>query len=102
MASTRIPKAADLPLKHCGGGVVRICGHVYHRTGPLHPAPNTDPLYNQLYIFDGSEALAQRKNCRLYDVNFSNNVMKIIQGAMDLNPYAASYKNMRQVEMAEN
>ena len=100
MAATKMNLASSLPNRR--GGIVRICGQVYHTSGSLHPRDGRDPILNQLYMFDSTDALKQRQASKLYDVNFSNNIMTAIQAVMDVNPFAASYKNMREVELEEN
>ena len=38
----------------------RIHGQVYHRSGSLYPAKNTSPMYSQLYILEGDQAVEER------------------------------------------
>ena len=101
-ASTKLTPAGDISKSAFAMGVVRICGQIYHRTGPLHPFSNKPRMYSQLYFYDGLEALKHRRESPLSDKNLSVNVMSKIQSVMDrCNPFAASYRLMRDVEMDE-
>ena len=92
----------DLPVARFDGGVVRICGQIYHRSGSLYPSANREPLYNQFYIDDGEEALQQRTTGLLYDVNLCRRTTEIIQNVLNTtNPFAASYRHLHEVEQME-
>ena len=52
-ASTKMRQATDLPANRFGSGVIRISGHVYHKTGQLHPEAGKGMYYNHFYIYDG-------------------------------------------------
>jgi hypothetical protein len=76
----------------------RIHGQIYHRSGSLHPDHAATPSYSQLYIIEGDQAVETRmahrenQNCR-YDI------MHLLTQVMDrVNPYAAAYKRMKQIE----
>ena len=80
----------------------RIHGQLYHRTGTLHPPPNTPRRYGQIYILDGPEAtqtrLAQPQNQHCHE-----GIMDSIHDQLiAINPYAAAYKHMHEVEKEEN
>lgn len=45
-----------------GEPVFRIFGELYHRGGPLQPAPSRPPTYAQLYIYDPETALDNRRS----------------------------------------
>ena len=35
--------------------VFQICGQTAHWVGPLHPPPDRNPSYGQVYIYNGNE-----------------------------------------------
>ena len=76
----------------------RIHGQVYHRTGTLHPADGELHRYGQIYILEGSQAL----DSRLQDPNNANclvDIMGLVGDTLNrINPYAAAYRHMYQVE----
>ena len=80
--------------------IFRISGQVYHRTGPLHPPPNRAPTYNQLYIYDGAEAVQHRVAGNIFrQAPLSEGIVDIIQRTLDrLNPYAHLYKHAYEQE----
>ena len=101
-ASTRMRQSSDLRVNRFGSGVIRISGHVYHKTGQLYPASDKEPLYNHFYIYDGEDALEHRSASLLYDVNLSSTVTAIIQGVIDNNNnFATSYRRLHQIEQEE-
>ena len=70
-------QAKDLSVKKFGSGVIRISGQIYQLTGNLYPSKKCDPMYNQFYIYDGQDAVNQRKASLLYDVTLSARVTKL-------------------------
>ena len=82
----------------------RIHGQVYHRSGSLHPVDGTSPtysqLYIQLYILDGQRAVQERLQCAQNQL--AAEVMTILTTVLErVNPYAAQYKRMLQVEQEQ-
>ena len=85
--------------------VFRICGQIAHRVGPLHPPPDRNPSYGQVYIYDGNEAVRQRlANLPMrQDARLNDQVVDTIQGVMEnYNPFAAAFKYMYEVELEEH
>ena len=80
--------------------IFRISGQIYHRTGPLHPPANRAPEYNQLYIYDGAEALQHRIAGNIFrQAPLLEAVVHIVQHTIDrFNPYAHLYKYAYQQE----
>lgn len=84
-----------------GPYVFRLHGQVYHRSGSLHPSDGKTPLYSQLYIMEGNQSVDARlqqsanEHCR-------RDTMLILTDVINsVNPYAAAYKQMQQVELEE-
>ena len=85
--------------------VFGICGQIAHRVGPLHPPPDRNPSYGQVYIYDGNEAVRQRlANLPIrQDARLNDQVVDTIQGVMEnYNPFAAAFKYMYEVELEEH
>ena len=82
------------PPGHLYVPIFRISGQIYHRTGPLLPLPNAAPQYNQLYIYDGAEALQHRLAGNIFrQAPLLEPVVDVVQRTIDrLNPYAHLYK----------
>ena len=81
--------------------VFRICGQLYHNYAYLYPNNNNHPSFNQLYIYEPSEANNIRRlnpvtgECR-------PDVMEIIADILhNRNPYARFYRTMAEVERRE-
>ena len=78
----------------------RIHGQIYHRTSTLHPNGNDRRRYGQVYIMDGAEAVEERST---QDSSLSTAVIPQLQNVLNaINPYAKSYRHMREVEIEEN
>ena len=84
-----------------GPPVFRICGQLYHNYASLYPNNNNHPSFNQLYIYEPSEANNIRRlnpvtgECR-------PNVTEIIADILhNRNPYARFYRTMAEVERRE-
>ena len=81
-----------------GAPVFRICGQLYHNYASLYPNNNNPPSFNQLYIYEPSEANNIRRlnpvtgECR-------PDVMETIADVLhNHNPYARFYRTMAEVE----
>ena len=87
-----------------GGFVFRICGQIGHRVGPLHPGPNEQRRYGQLYIYDANVAVQQRiLNNAGFDANINPRLLGIIEPVLrQHNPFAAAYRHMYEVELEQN
>ncbi|XP_066932864.1 uncharacterized protein [Clytia hemisphaerica] len=83
-----------------GPPTFRICGQICHRYGTLFPNEE-QPQYAQLYIIEAAQALDLRmQNPSAVDCNRAT--MALIQEVLGtVNPYAASFKHMKQVEQEE-
>ena len=89
----------SLPVRSFAGGVIRIAGHIIHKTGSLYPAKGKQPFYNHFYIYNGQEAVTNRTASLLYDVNLSKTTTEIIQRTMDFyNYFGQCYKHQQEVE----
>ena len=81
-----------------GPPVFRVCGQMYHSYASLYPNNNNPPSFNQLYVFQPSEANSIRLlnpvtgRCRPDVMDIIGNVLN------DVNPYAYWYEQMAQVE----
>lgn len=79
----------------------RIHGQIYHRTGTLHPPPNRPHQYGQIYTLDGPQA-TQTRLARPQNQHCHKSIMDSIhEELININPYAASYKHMHEVEEKE-
>ena len=82
-----------------------VCGQIAHRVGPLHPPPDRNPSYGQVYIYDVNETVQQRlSNVPIkQDAQLNDQVVHTIQGVMENhNPFAAAFKHMYEVELEEH
>ncbi|XP_066913355.1 uncharacterized protein [Clytia hemisphaerica] len=88
------------PPPGIGPPTFRICGQICHRYGTLFPNEE-QPQYAQLYIIEAAQALDLRmQNPSAVDCNRAT--MALIQDVLEtVNPYAASFKHMKQVEQEE-
>jgi hypothetical protein len=76
----------------------KIHGQLYHRTGSLHPQDDASPIYSQLYIIEGDQAVEARLNNRP-NSDCLPGVMQLLTVILnEINPYAAAYKHMKEVE----
>jgi hypothetical protein len=76
----------------------KIHGQIYHRAGSLHPQDDQSPVYSQLYIIEGDQAVEARLNNR-QNSECLPDVMRLLTVTLnEVNPYAAAYKHMQQVE----
>lgn len=79
----------------------RIHGQTYHSTGTLHPPPQTEPQYGQLYIIEGNQAVTSRMNSP-YNTNCRQDIMEELQYVLqEVSPYAEAYRTMHAVELEE-
>ena len=78
----------------------RLHGQMYHYSGSLYPTGDKAPYFNQLYIYQPSEA----NNIRLLNTVTGGcfpEVLEIIANFIhNHNPYASAYKTMHEVEIA--
>ena len=89
------------PPPNNGPPCFRICGQIHHRYGGLFPAPNGNPLFNQLYIIEAAAALNLRMSNPINE-NLRRNTVELIQNLLGtVSPYTASFKWMAQVEREE-
>ncbi|XP_066910494.1 uncharacterized protein [Clytia hemisphaerica] len=88
------------PPPGIGPPTFRICGQICHRYGTLFPNEE-QPQYAQLYIIEAAQVLDLRmQNPSAVDCNRAT--MALIQDVLErVNPYAASFKHMKQVEQEE-
>ena len=78
-----------------GPPVFRIQGELFHRGGPLEPAPHRDPMYAQLYIYDPQAAL---EHCHHQNVGLNMDTLCIRQRViLDNHQYAAIYKHAHEI-----
>ena len=85
--------------------VFQICGQIAYRVGPLHPPPDRNLSYGQVYIYDGNKAVRQRlANVPIRQAaRLNDQVVDTIQGVMEkYNPFAAAFKYMYEVELEEH
>ena len=80
----------------------RICGQIYHRSGNLHPAEGKSASYGQLYIFEAENALDARMSRNENSDCIPEVTQTILDVIVSVNPYAAAYKHMGEVEEDEN
>ncbi|CAF3852662.1 unnamed protein product [Rotaria sp. Silwood1] len=79
----------------------RIHGQIYHRIGPLHPDPDQRAQFGPFYILDSFVALKERivnaanENCNETTMSKLDDIIK------SMNPFAAAFKMMREVEQEE-
>ncbi|UYV66597.1 hypothetical protein LAZ67_4002252 [Cordylochernes scorpioides] len=79
----------------------RIHGQIYHLTGPLHPHENRAPSYAQLYILD-SEAANNTRIAASRPLECHPGILTLLDSVLRrVNPYTSAYRQMHQVELAE-
>ncbi|UYV67116.1 hypothetical protein LAZ67_4003936 [Cordylochernes scorpioides] len=79
----------------------RIHGQIYHLTGPLHPHENRAPSYAQLYILD-SEAANNIRIAASRPLECHPGILTLLDSVLRrVNPYTSAYRQMHQVELAE-
>ena len=79
----------------------KIQGHVYHFASPLHPKPNSERQFAQLYILDKQLALDQRM-AHVANASCVSNTMQLLLEMMnDVNPFAKAYQMLHDVELDE-
>ncbi|UYV68762.1 hypothetical protein LAZ67_6000728 [Cordylochernes scorpioides] len=79
----------------------RIHGQIYHLTGPLHPHGNRAPSYAQLYILD-SEAANNTRIAASRPLECHPGILTLLDSVLRrVNPYTSAYRQMHQVELAE-
>ena len=78
----------------------KIHGQVYHRSGCLHPSEGTSPTYSQLYILEGHQAVEARLQVQANQTLRRNILIMLDTLLHRVNPYAAAYKHMADVERA--
>ncbi|KAF2354778.1 hypothetical protein FHG87_014467 [Trinorchestia longiramus] len=78
----------------------RLQGQTYHYASNLHADDPDERRYGQLYILETNEAIQTRANA-LESANCLVSVFQKINEAMNNNPYAAAYHNMRAIEQQE-
>ncbi|KAF2363180.1 hypothetical protein FHG87_006062 [Trinorchestia longiramus] len=72
----------------------------YHYACNLHADDPEERRYGQLYILETNEAIQTRANAH-ENANCFVSVFQKINEAMNNNPYAAAYHNMRAIEQQE-
>jgi hypothetical protein len=80
----------------------RLHGQIYHRSGLLHSPHGTTPSYSQLYIMEGQQAVDTRLQQTANEPYRRDNMTLLTTILNRINPYAAAYKKMHEVEQAEN
>ncbi|KAF2346952.1 hypothetical protein FHG87_022290 [Trinorchestia longiramus] len=88
-ANIRLPPGRGL---YC----FRLQGQTCHYASNLHADDPEERRYGQLYILETNEAIQTRENA-----NCLVSVFQKINEAMNNNPYAAAYHNMRAIEQQE-
>ncbi|UYV82863.1 hypothetical protein LAZ67_22001131, partial [Cordylochernes scorpioides] len=79
----------------------RIHGQIYHLTGPLHPHGNRARSYAQLYILD-SEAANNTRIAASRPLECHPGILTLLDSVLRrVNPYTSAYRQMHQVELAE-
>lgn len=78
----------------------RLQGQTYHHASHLHPNEDETRRYGQLYILDTNEAINTRTHAQ-ENSNCLSSVFQRVLIAMQNNPYAEAYNNMRTVELRE-
>ncbi|CAF3412207.1 unnamed protein product [Rotaria socialis] len=90
----------DLPkgfVPYCFG----IHGQIYHWIGPLHPEPDQQAQFGQIYILDSSLALEERMG-RVANERCDEIIMSKLGDIMNrISPYTAAYKMMYDAEQEE-
>ncbi|KAF2354870.1 hypothetical protein FHG87_014377 [Trinorchestia longiramus] len=78
----------------------RLQGQTYHYASNLHTDDPEERRYGQIYILETNEAIQTRANAHK-NANCLVSVFQKINEAMNNNPYAAAYHNMRAIEQQE-
>ncbi|KAF2348375.1 hypothetical protein FHG87_020871 [Trinorchestia longiramus] len=78
----------------------RLQGQTYHYASNLHADDPEERRYGQLYILKSNEAIQTRANAH-ENANCLVSAFQKINEAMNNNPYAAAYHNMRAIEQQE-
>lgn len=83
-----------------GPSVFKIQGQVYHRaTASLYPEKTKMPVYGQIYMYDGQEAIDSRKH---YNNDCDEKLIKKIQTILQKsNPYVKKFRQLRDVYQDE-
>ena len=80
----------------------RIHGQVYYRVASLHPPPERNPRFCQIYIFDTERASLEREEqARHYNLN-PHLLMLLHNVLREHHPLASMFYTMGQVEELEN
>jgi len=79
----------------------RIHGMTYHRIGPAIPSQNNQLNYGSLYFLDSADALEERMRCPANSGCLQELMSQLGQLLMTCNPFAQSYKMMKEVVEAE-
>lgn len=78
-----------------GEPVFRIFGELYHRSGPLLPAPGRAPSYAQLYIYDPQAALDNRRSL---NSGLDPRTLEVLHTMLlQSNPYVRFYQHAYEV-----
>ncbi|EFX68723.1 hypothetical protein DAPPUDRAFT_329777 [Daphnia pulex] len=83
------------PPPGCGPTCVRIHGQIYHQTTPLGQTAN--PRYSDLYFLDSAQATDFRANIEMMSGCCRTLMEELDAMLREKNPYALTYKMMRQV-----
>ena len=84
--------------------VFQVCSQIAHWVGPLHPLPDRNPSYGQVYIYDNNEAVQQKlSNVPIWqDAWLNDKVVHTIQSVTEShNLFAAALKHMYEVELED-
>ena len=94
LAMTSLGCKVDESINRNGAGpyVFKVQGQLSHKAGSLLPSEDQTPLYAQLYIYDGSEALDYRMGHNA-NHNLDRGTMQILQDTLhNHHPGVAMYK----------
>ena len=94
LAMTSLDCKVDESVNRNGAGpyVFKVHGQLSHKAGSLLPSEGQTPLYSQLYIYDGSEALNYRMG-HAANHNLDRGTMQILQDTLyNHHPGVAMYK----------
>ncbi|XP_074305435.1 uncharacterized protein LOC141640600 [Silene latifolia] len=78
--------------------VFKAQGQVYHNLPDLIPMDNI-PRYLQLYFYDGQYEKENR--LRLFS-NLNEQMVTLLMGIMDANPYGKFFRSLQEIEVTEN
>lgn len=84
-----------------GPQVIRIIGQIYHNTYALNAKENEQPRFGQLYVIDNeitNQHRLSKKKVTKYTAEILQELRYLIRY---INPYAAAYKMMHEVERKE-